>query len=271
MKKVVLAIDGKNLSVGSFDFIIRMNEGQSILLTGVFLPAVEETELLYSLGGMTGPVYLPAISRLDDETEEVVKRFEELCQKNNIEYRVHNNTIDNVVEALKQESRYTDLMVIGSESFYSHLGKERQHEYLLHVLHKSECPVLLVPEKYAFPQSLVIAFDGSASSVFAMKQFSYLFPDLCSLDTIAVFSSNTKDFPNWDYVEELIARHYSNLSVTKLNLDASKYFESWVADIKNTMVVAGAYSRSFISEVLKKSFVDNIINGHSIPVFIAHV
>jgi hypothetical protein len=248
-----------------------MNEQQPILLTGIFLPSVEETELLYSLGGMTGPIYLPELSADSEEDIKAnIEHFKTFCTKNEIEFRIHNNAVENVVKELKKESRYADLLVIASELFYSNLGTERQHEYLLHVLHNSECPTLLIPEHYSFPENLIITFDGSASSVYALKQFAYLFPGMVTLNTLLVYATTNKDFPDWDYIEELVARHYENLTIFKLIAEPHKYFETWLMDNKNPMVIAGAYSRSFISEILKKSFVNEIIEDHNIPVFIAH-
>jgi len=271
MKKVLLVIDGKHFSNGAFEFIKKMNDSEPVLLVGLFLPAVEFTELFYAMGGMTGPVFLPDMKEeTEDDLRKNIELFEHLCEKNGIEYRVHNNPVSNIANELKVESRYADLMVIGNELFYSNLGNERQYEYLLHALHNSECPALLVPEQYSFPETLVITYDGSASSTFALKLFSYLFPDMCSLKTLMVYASVEKDIPDTEYVAELASRHYSNLTLHKLTAEPLKYFESWLMDNKNPLVISGAYSRSFISEIMKRSFVSEVINDHNVPVFIAH-
>ena len=39
-------------------------------------------------------------------------------------------------------------------------------------VHDAECPVLIVPEDCPFPVNVILAYDGSDDSVFAMKQFA---------------------------------------------------------------------------------------------------
>ena len=77
-------------------------------------------------------------------------------------------------------------------------------------LHDIECPAVVVPENFDFPENNILAYDGSESSVFAIKQFAYLFPELASNNTILVFakSKEVEELPDQDYIEELAARHY---------------------------------------------------------------
>ena len=61
--------------------------------------------------------------------------------------------------------------------FYENIGIHSSYDYLKDVLHDVACPVLLVPEKFDFPESVILAYDGSEESVYAIKQFAYLFPE----------------------------------------------------------------------------------------------
>ena len=271
MKKVLMAIDGVHFSNSAFGFIKKMNEQQPVFVTGVVLPAIEISELLYSFGGMTGPVSWPYITEEEEAGAMVaVASFKALCEANNIAYSIHNAPVSNVVTVLKTETRFADLLVLDSSLFYANLGTDRQHEYLMHLLHHAECPVVLVPGEVKLPETLVFAFDGSASSAYALKQFSYLFPYFNDLKTVIVHASIENEVPNLDKIKELGGHQYKNLSLYQLEAEPRKYFESWLIDNKNPMVIAGAYSRSFISGLMKKSFVDEIIQDHNIPVFIAH-
>ena len=97
MKKILLAVAENKLPENAFEFIRQLNEVNPVLLTGVFL-----REIVYSLepalgyyGGMGIPVYSSETEALI--REDVIKQtnwFTEACQKNNIEYRVHNDTDD---------------------------------------------------------------------------------------------------------------------------------------------------------------------------------
>ncbi|MDR3680032.1 MAG: hypothetical protein P4L41_08710 [Flavipsychrobacter sp.] len=270
MKKVLIAFDGKHFSEGAFKFVCKLNEQQPILLTGVFLPVVDYAELLYSLGGLSGPLYFQDVSYDDTGiVQENIDHFTSLCIKNGIEYRVHPDIEKHVITEVELESRYADLLVVSSELFYQNLGEETQNDYIETVLHKAECPVVLLPEHYHFPENIVLAYDGSDSSVYAIKQFAYLFPELTKLKTLLVYAGGD-DIPEQSYIEELAARHFFDLNIYHLDANPKKYFNTWLQDNGNTILVTGAYGRSVFSEMWKNSFITETIHDHKVPIFVAH-
>jgi hypothetical protein len=185
---------------------------------------------------------------------------------------VHKDYYNFALPELKKESRFADLLIIGSEKFYENMGIDKPNEYLKDVLHGVECPVVLVPEKFTFPESVILAYDGSDSSVYAIKQFAYLFPDLCRKETLLVYSNDDdkKDFPDKIEMEELAARHFRRLTLFKLQLNPKKYFATWINEKKGTILVSGAYGRSGLSELLRRSFINDVIAEHKLPIFITH-
>lgn len=270
MKKVILAFDGKHFSDGVFKFANRLNERQPLLATGVFLPIVDHVELLYSLGTISGPLYAQEILNNDENAvEDSVNYFETLCKSSGIPYKIHKDLNGHVVTELKEETRYADLLLLSSELFYENLGMDTQEDYLAKVMHKAECPVVLIPEEYKFPESIILAYDGSADSVFAIKQFAYLFPELTSLKTILVYAGENR-IPDLGFIKELTKCHFRDLSFFKLEADPKKYFDTWLVDNKSPMLVAGAYGRNLLSEFIKKSFITDVIRDHKVPIFIAH-
>lgn len=267
-----MLLDGEHFSKGAFDFARRLNEVQPILLTGIFLPSVDYTEVMvYYLGGMAGPLYMPAAQMDPDAMQKNVQKFKELCVKNNIEHRVHTSIMGSIIDGVKKETRYADLLLVSSETFYSNLGRLSQEEYLNDTMHHAECPVIVLPEHYNFPQSAILAYDGGESSVFAIKQFAYLFPELAQLSTVVVYASDKDDkLPDMPYIEELAARHFNDLSFLKLDANAKKYFNTWLADRGSALLVTGSYGRSSLSEFFHKNFVAETISDHKLPIFIAH-
>ncbi len=271
MKKVIIAFDGEHFSEGAFRFVNRLNECHELLATGVFLPIVDYAELLYSLGTISGPMYVTDIIEDDGKIiEETVANFELLCKTNGIKYKVHRDLDGHVITELKDETRFADLLVLSSELFYRNLGVAEQQEYLVNALHKAECPVVLVPEEYKLPQSIILSYDGSQASIFAIKQFAYLLPELTSLKTILVYAHAGKDVPNMNFIKELVSCHFPNISYYHLDADPRPYFETWFVENKNPILVAGAYGRSLLSELIRKSFINDVIKDHKFPVFIAH-
>lgn len=271
MKKVILAFEGTAFSEGAYEFARGLQKIQPILLVGVFLPQTSLVNLWSYAEGRRGTI--PLIESYESEmVNESIKRFEHLCEKDGIEFRVHKDFYDLALPELEKESEFADLLVLGSETFYESLGIDSPNIYLRDTLHGVKCPVVIVPEKFDFPESIILAYDGSADSLYAIKQFAYLFPELCDKKTILVYAGAdaSEDFPEKVQIEELTARHFSNLTLLKLNVDPKKYFNSWLLEKKSAMLVSGAYGRSDFSQMLKKSFVTDVIADHRLPVFIAH-
>ncbi len=273
MKKILLAFDGQHFSKGVFEFVKQMNKHQSVLATGISLPAVDYVELLYSYGGIpAGPIYINDAINVDDRlVKENIDRFTELCKQNGIACKIHNDFTKHVLSQVREETLFADLLVISSKSFYENLGEETQDDYVDNVLHKSECPVILVPEDYKEPANIIMAYDGSSQSVFAIKQFSYLFPEFHDKQALLVYIDKGKsDLPERANIEELISGCFPRFSIFKLKIDARKDMEQWLISNGDTLLVAGAFGRSLFSEMLKKSFIKDVLHHHKVPIFVAH-
>ena len=274
MKKILIAFDGTNFSHGAFEFVRQMNEQHPVFVTGVFLPQVDYSNLWSYAKGVGDTMFIPLV---EEETarviEENIKKFKSLCQKSNIEYSVHRDFYDLAIPELKRETRFADLLVIGSESFYENLGVNGPNDSLKDAMHRSECPVIVVPENFQTPSTNIVAYDGSEDCVYAAKQFACYFPDWCNNETLLVYAGQEKNLtiPDEKYIEELGGRHFPNLTILKLQIDPKRFFNSWVADQKSSIVVSGAFSRSGLSQVFKKSFITEVIRDHKIPVFVAHL
>ena len=273
MRKILLVFDGTNFSEGAFEFARRLNEKDQILVAGVFVPQVDFANLWSYAGAASGAVTIPLIE--DDEAKEIeqnIARFKQQCEKSKIEYRVHKDFYAFALPELKRESRFADLIIIGSEKFYANIGVNGPNDYIKDALHDAECPVLVVPEKFNFPESNILSYDGGESSVFAMKQFAYLFPEFVKNPTLLVYAKNEREeeIPNVEYIEELAARHFPDLTIMKLHLDPKEYFAAWISEKKNAILVSGSFGRSSLSRVFKKSFIKDVVRDHKLPIFITH-
>lgn len=272
MKKILLAFDGNHFSEGAFEFARRVNEMERVLVTGVFLPQVDYSSLWSYSGGAGGPLFIPLVEDADAEAvQKNIDHFEKLCRKNNIEYRVHKDFFDFAIPELKKETRFADLVILGSESFYSNIGTAEPNEYLKDALSAAECPVLVIPEKFEFPQNNILAYDGGSSSVYAIKQFSYLFPFFRNNPTLLVgVQPGEEGLPDEQNIEELASRHFPDLTLQALDISRKKYFATWISDRKDAILVSGSFGRSLFSQLFKKSFVSDVIKEHKLPVFISH-
>ena len=276
MKKILPAFDSGHFSEGSFEFARVLNESETSFITGVFLPPSDLANTWsYSGGGMgmSGSLTIPVLEEEDLEmVEKNIKHFEVMCKKNKIQYSVHKNSDNSAIPTLIRETIFADLLIIGSESFYKYLGTGEPNQYLEDILHKACCPVIVVPEKFTFPQTNILAYNGSESSTYAIKQFAYLFPSLIKNRTILVCSKEDGEIelPEKNNIEELANRHFEELTLLKFDVNPKVYFTKWFMKKKSAILVTGSFGRSNISRFFHKSFLSEIIKDHSIPVFISH-
>ena len=118
---------------------------------------------------------------------------------------------------------------------------------------------------------MILAYDGSESSVFAIKQFAYVYPQLAKNETILLsITHHEDDLPDYSLITELLTRHFSNLKIQTLHLKNRKDFTEWVAGKPGSFIVMGAFSRSIFSQFFKKSFASDVIHEIKMPIFISH-
>jgi hypothetical protein len=265
MKKILLAFSGNDFSNGAFEFARQLNEIQPIILNGFFLPEIVNPPHELHVDGMK-----------DEEGEKIttenVNRFTQLCIKHNIEFRIHIGSYELCLPQLIKETRFSDLFIASSEIFYRSFENEDLHYYLHKALHQSECPVIVIAEEFDFPENIIFAYDGSPSSVFAIKQFMYLFPEMCNKNALVVYVNEKDDasIPGKTGIEELTKAHFKKVEYLKLSAEPGEYFCNWLANMKKTLLVTGSGKRSELSELIKKSFTKEVIKRHIAPVFIAH-
>jgi nucleotide-binding universal stress UspA family protein len=272
MKKIIIAFDGQHFSEGALRMAAWLNEKQTILVTGIFLSPIDYREVIGYSGMSVGvPIPVPPIETDDESINRNIGLFEDWCRRQGLEYRVHRDTNLFALSELITETRFADLLILSSELFYENIDKDQPNEYLRKTLHQSECPVLLVPEHYEVPRNLVLSYDGKASCVHAIKQFAYLFPELCELDTLLVTAEEeNKDIPMMDYITELVSRHFPVLTIEPLVGESRQSFGNWIAARPQSLLVTGAFGRGELSSLFRQSFTTQVIRQHRVPIFITH-
>ncbi len=267
MKKVLIAFDGVNYSEGAMEFAYKLNKLSPIFLTGIFLP---QTQLSSLWSYSDAPIPLAE----DDEFDAMnlnIEKFEKDCKERNIQYSLHKDIFNLAIPSLSRESVFADLLILASEEFYQSFGTREANAYLEDALHEVECPVVIVPDHFSFPEKIILAYDGSTESVYAIKQFVYLFPELCNRPSMLAYANDREvGIPKEMNIRELVDRHFNHPEYVDLQFDGRKYFDSWLEENQGAILVSGSFGRSYFSQLLKKSFVHEVIGQHKLPVFIAH-
>lgn len=274
MKKIVVAFDNMHYSEGTMQFILRLHQQEPVSVTGVFLPQLEYSALWSAeAGAYSGAKFVALTEEAQADTiHETISKFEACCRQNNIQYHVQKDFFDFTLKGLQQETRFADLLVIGNEAFYGVRNSNYINDFLHDILHRSECPLLLIPEQTSFPNNNIIAYDGSEAAAFAIKQFAYLFPELCTLKTVVVYLNGDQEtmLPQEKKLKDLMSRHYTNYQLLSLHLDARRTLTTWLSEQQGSLLISGAFGRSFTSQLFRRSFMYDVITENKIPVFIAH-
>lgn len=271
MKKVVFVCDGNNFSTEAFRFVESLYEKDPFLLIGAFFHSLNYGIVIPNTFAPRAGAYLSYTEEESEAFREGINEFKQKCERNDLEYRVHEESDEWKVADLVKETRFADLIVVSGPAFFSDVSTGESKAVLQQTLHGAECPVIVVPDKAEAIDEIVFAYDGKKDCMLALKQFIYLFPDYCTLETTIVYCNEDpeKEIPYLPYIEEFASRHFKLLTFEHLNL-SKRSFSFWLNEHKNAMLVTGAYDRPGISMALAKSFANDIINSHTIPVFISH-
>ena len=184
MKKILLAIDATNVNTNSLDFACFLGKLTKSKITGVFLEnrVAEEKPVLKSMQGAVDVDWT-----VDENSEEhkvkteTIKKniafFTEGCINRETCYEVHH---DGGVPSseLIEESHFADAVIVDAETSFNDHFEGIPTTFIKDVLKKAECPVIIAPENFETIDEIVFTYNGSSSSVFAIKQFTYLFPEL---------------------------------------------------------------------------------------------
>ncbi|NII27798.1 hypothetical protein HB364_22135 [Pseudoflavitalea sp. X16] len=113
---------------------------------------------------------------------------------------------------------------------------------------------------------------GSEASTYAIKQFVYLFPALCDRKTLVIYVDEDVDvtMPAEKKIKDLVCQHFEQCAYLTLHLDARQYLSTWISEQHGGILVSGAFGRSSLSRLFKRSFIHDAITEHQLPVFIAH-
>lgn len=281
MKKIILALDGLRLSESAIDYAAYISKEFNAHIVATFL---EEAAYFSQPVGhdIWWPYYSASeakkvldISRKDDAARTAsIKKLQELFEEKGVPHTIHKDHYL-ALHALLLESNFADMVIIDADASFSNFGKTRPSHFIRNLLSEAGCPILLVPKKFKPIERFVFAYDGSPSAAFAIRQFTYLFPENVKqqVEIVTVTGEkNTTHIPHHNLLKELLKRKYDSvlLSVLKPKQEENALLEHLKTENRNCLVVLGAYKRSALSMWMHHSTADLLIRELKAPLFIAH-
>ncbi len=276
MNKVIAALDALNISESTIDCAAYLAKHFNAHIVATFLedityhqPRHEHKHLFTEWSD---------VEKISEEEEQVRKKelhnIQTRFNKEGIKYNIHQDRII-AIQSLLNESYYADMIVIGAHEKFSNWDKSDPSHFIKELLAGTDCPVMLVPKVFIPVEKFIFCYDGSPASIYAIKQFGYLFSLLPEHQVeILMVTDNihSNHFPNQHYLKELLKQKYSVVlqSVIK-DSDTQKGMTEYLKNqSSNCMVVLGAYQRSTFSRWLNQSIADSLVATLNIPIFIAH-
>src|SRR5689334_19179515 len=180
MQQILLMLNPLNLSTSSIDFAAYIANLTRSHIVGMFL----KDEKVYSYLSKRQHAFNNKEETANYSTvnsglvRENVQLFKDICARHYVRCSIdYLNGVD--VNEIIKETRFSDLLIIDAETSPP-LEKmsEIPSSFVDDLLTGSECPVIISPLKFDKIDEIIFAYDGSRSSVFAIKQFTYLFPSL---------------------------------------------------------------------------------------------
>ena len=275
-KKILAAFDGTKYSDGASKYAIEIAKLTDSLLVGVFVQDMRYINFTYAYAWDQPFVDMSAIESSQKEEKEKIdlniKLFHGACEEKGVKHKVH---LDKGVplQELIHESAFSDLIILDSHTSFFTIGNNSPSPFLKDFLADSHCPVLIVPHTYTFFDKAVMCYDGTPSSVYAIKAFSYLFPQLDKLNTVilSVNEKTTNHLKDGNNLKDLVHAHFKNANFEVLNGDANDQLVGYLKQNgQNALVVMGAYGRNAISRLFHQSLSNKVIKELNSPVFITH-
>ena len=278
MKNILLPVNSIKHEMNEIDFACYIANLSHSKLTGVFMEDIPEPQIPILKTALGFPYVETIIARDIPENEEKMKScsqnihvFKEACLNRGVSCDIHQDLFVPVKEVIA-ESRFADLIIVNAETSFESKPENIPTRFVKDVLARSECPVVIAPLSFDSIDEILFTYNGSPSSVFAINQFAYLFPELENkkVTLLEVQEKDRQFSEDQDRINDLISRHYSSIHLQVLKGKARDELFGYLLGKKNTFVIMGAFGRSLLSDLIRPSageFVTKVIN---LPIFIAH-
>jgi hypothetical protein len=278
MERILLAVDGIKLDMPALDFACYLGRLTQSKVTGIFLEnlVAQERLVLKRVQGVNYPEWeLDENSGDYQEKKKLIDNnitlFKEACKKRSVRCNTHRDSGVPAKEILV-ESRFADIVVVDAATSFNKRVEGVPTNFVKDLLKNAECPVIIAPESFDDIDEIIFTYNGTPSSVFAIKQFTYLLPQLNNKKITIVRVNEKGEWNDEDKFnfKDWLQDHYSSIHFEALEGDTDSELLGYLIKRKNVFIVMGAYGRTSVSRFFKHSRADILVKTISQPIFISH-
>lgn len=278
MNKILLALDADHVDTEVIHFACNIATFTHSTLIGYFLaePRDEDDDEEDHVAFVTERNETVSTHCLPTAAERkqfaFIQQFERTCAVRGIRCQILSSSKPNAAQAILEESRFADLVILQPTLSLEKRLEDSPTELVKYILANAECPVLVAPTNSTGIEEIVFAYDGSRSAVFAIKQFTYLFPELADKKAIVLQVNKDDSLPvtEKEKLGKWLRMHYSSIGFQVLKGKASEELYGRLLGKQNTIVVMGAFGRSWLSGIFKPATAGLLLKTINLPFFITH-
>ena len=278
MEKVLLAIDGVQLNNEALNFACYICRLTKSRLIGVFLENLvaeqrQEYKTTPNLAYADWPIEVESdgYRQKVELIEQNIVTFKNRCCEEGVNCVVHRDRSLPESE-LVAESRYADLLIVDAQTSFKRKYEGSPSDFARQILKESECPVVIAPQTFTEIDEIVFAYDSSASSIFAIKQFTYLLPEFkkYKLTILNVNESGQWQDCNKIKFSEWLNDHYDHVNYQARKGEPETGLLDFLIKKQNQFVILGSFGRTAFSNLIHKSKAEILIETITQPIFITH-
>lgn len=204
--------------------------------------------------------------------DQTIHWFKEAASSREVGCKIHRDR-SMPFEELIAESRFSDVLVVHPAISFSKSFAGEFTKLAKDILKRAECPVFVVSNTMERVDEIFFAYDKSASSMFSLKSFLYLFPMLAhtKLTVLHVTPDKTADDPSHYFFAEWLKTHFhGTVGYKTLTGETDQQLVQFFSGKQNAVIVMGAYKRHAGFTLRSKSYAEWMVRQTSLPVFISH-
>ena len=275
---ILLAVNALNPDKGSYEFACYLARLSKSKVYGIFLDGSEADEKIIE-SKREGAFALHSGRGVDTghyiNKKETIKNnihlFKEGCISNEVINDIYSD-YEVSVDELISESRFADMIVVDAALSLGSFSSPAPSEIVKNILNKANCPVIISPLSFDEIDELIFTYNGSLSSIFAIKQFTYLFPEYFDkrVTVVQVNKDGIWHHKDKEKLKEWLKNHYSDIHFLVLEGKTESELMTFLFRRKNMFIIMGAYSRNALSQFFNESTAEILIKTLTQPIFITH-
>ena len=277
MKKILAIIDAVNYKEEQLDAIEYVSGMFKSNLTIIMLEDINSISQLMAPDFAEGvPAhYYEIVIQAADEKKKIIKEntaaLQKACKARNITCTIRGDKGAAVEETI-MESRFADLLLINKDISFPFLFDGNPTNYVKDILVTAQCPVMVIPDKLKEPKGVVFCYNGTFSSMYAIKAFTSTFPALVakSCTVVYVCEKGSSIAPHEYLLREYLLGYNSNIEFRTLSGRADEVLSAYLESKPDYISTFGAYGRSRLSRFFDDSSAESILKKMKGPLFITH-